>query len=115
MGKLLTLQDYVNVGRNKKRLVGDVVTESGVIFNLIKKGLEFDDEVLKLAHITKTVGPKTTKIVLVEHDKTREIKYEKDTDSLKTVLKSLQTINSNVEEEEYQNNENEYNEALENY
>lgn len=115
MGKLLTLSDVVNVGRNKKKKIEELVNEKGLIFELIKKGYEFDDEVLQLAHIRKTVGPKTARLVFVEHEKEKNVKYEKETESLKTVLRSLHMLNNNTEEEDYQNNENEYNETLEEY
>ena len=51
----LGMDDVINVGKNNKITVSELVPVKGEIFNLIKKGFEFDDEVLEKAHIKKIV------------------------------------------------------------
>ena len=47
------MSDTINVGKNKKVTVESLVPIKGEIFKLIKKGLQFDDEVLKKLFHTK--------------------------------------------------------------
>lgn len=98
MNKILTLNDIINVGKNKKILVSDIVENKGEILKLIKKGLQFDDEVLEKAHIKKLKRDEKVITIIVPHDKEQKKEYVKDTDSLKTILKSLNTLdNQNCE------------------
>ena len=93
MDKKLTLNDTINVGKNKNVLISDLVHIKGEIFKYIKKGFDFDDEVLEKTGIKKTVRDFKTETVLVEHIKPKHIKvYPKETESLKNVLKSLHTL-----------------------
>lgn len=91
----LTLNDTINVGRNKKVLVSDLVGIKGEIFKYIKKGFYFDDEVLEKAGIKRTVREVKVYNVFVEHDKKQKVKvYPKETESLKNILKSLHTLDN---------------------
>lgn len=93
MEKELTLNDSINIGKGKKKvLVSDIVNIKGEVFKYIKQGYLFDDEVLKLAHITKRVGPVTIKNEFVERKVNKIKEYPKETESLKNILKSLNTI-----------------------
>ena len=96
--KILTMSDTVNVGKNKKVLVSDLVPVKGEIFKLIKKGLQFDDEVLKEAHIIKTIRDVTVKSVIVPHSREKKT-YEKESQSLKNILKSINTLETYEGEE----------------
>jgi hypothetical protein len=91
MEKLLTMNDTVNVGKNKKVLVSSLVPIKGEIFKLIKKGLQFDDEVLKEAHIIKTIKDVKIQTTIVPHSKEKKT-YTKETESLKNILKSINTL-----------------------
>ena len=96
MDKKLTLNDTINVGKNKKVLISDLVDIKGEIFKYIKKGFWFDDEVLEKAGIKKTV--RDEKIETVFADKKTKLNnkiYPKETESLKNVLKSINTLDNN--------------------
>lgn len=97
MEKLLTMNDTVNIGKNKKVLVSDLVPIKGEIFRLIKKGLQFDDEVLKEAHIKKTIRDVKVESVFVTHSCEKKT-YTKETESLKNILKSINTIENQTSE-----------------
>ena len=93
MEKLLTMNDTINIGKNKKVTVSDLVPIKGKIFNLIKNGVQFDDEVLKESHITKTIRDVKVENVFVSHSPEKK-KYTKETESLKNILKSINTLES---------------------
>lgn len=65
--------------------------DKGSIFQMIKKGYRFDDEVLKLSNITKTVRDRHTELVVVDHEKDTK-KYKKDTATLKEIIKEINTL-----------------------
>ena len=95
MDKKLTLNDTINVGKNKKVLISDLVDIKGEIFKYIKKGFWFDDEVLEKAGIKRTV--RDEKIETVFGDKKTKLNnkiYPKETESLKNVLKSINTLDN---------------------
>ena len=99
MEEILTMSDTVNIGKNKKVLVSDLVGVKGEIFKLIKKGLQFDDEVLKEAHITKTIRDVKVCNVITTHEKDKKRTYGKETESVKNIIKSLNTLdNQNIED-----------------
>lgn len=106
MNKKLTLNDTINVGRNKKVLISDLVGIKGEIFKYVKKGIWFDDEVLEKAGIKRTIRDEKIETVFVDQKvKPKNIKiYPKETESLKNVLKSINTLdnigNNNIFEEE---------------
>ena len=111
MERILTMSDVINVSKNKKVLVSDLVHIKGEIFSLIKKGWQFDDEVLKEAHIRKIVREPKVRFVIVDHEQEKnKDKYLKETESLKNILKSLNTLDNQTEEsfnnlEEYKEEE----------
>lgn len=96
MNKKLTLNDTINVGRNKKVLVSDLVGIKGEIFKYIKKGIWFDDEVLEKAGIKRTIRDEKIETVFVDQKaKPKNVKiYPKETESLKNVLKSINTLDN---------------------
>lgn len=111
MERILTMSDVINVSKNKKVLVSDLVHIKGEIFSLIKKGWQFDDEVLKEAHIRKIVREPKVRFVIADHEQEKnKDKYLKETESLKNILKSLNTLDNQTEEsfnnlEEYKEEE----------
>ena len=70
--------------------VSDLI-DKGLIFQMIKKGYRFDDEVLKLANITKTVHHHRVELVVLDHEKDTK-KYKKDTATLKEIIKEIDTL-----------------------
>lgn len=70
--------------------VSDLI-DKGSIFQMIKRGYRFDDEVLKLANITKTVHDHRVELVVVDHEKDTK-KYKKDTATLKEIIKEIDTL-----------------------
>lgn len=94
MDKKLTLNDTINVGKNKKVLVSDLVGIKGEIFKYIKKGIWFDDEVLEKAGIKRIIREEKVETVFSDKKtKSENIKiYPKETESLKNVLKSINTL-----------------------
>lgn len=96
MNKKLTLNDTINVGRNKKVLISDLVGIKGEIFKYVKKGIWFDDEVLEKAGIKRTIREeKIDTVFFDEKTKPKNIKiYPKETESLKNVLKSINTLDN---------------------
>lgn len=96
MNKKLTLNDTINVGRNKKVLISELVGIKGEIFKYVKKGIWFDDEVLEKAGIKRTIREeKIDTVFFDEKTKSKNIKiYPKETESLKNVLKSINTLDN---------------------
>ena len=96
MNKKLTLNDTINVGKNKKVLISDLVGIKGEIFKYVKKGIWFDDEVLEKAGIKRIIREEKVETVFVDQKvKPKNIKiYPKETESLKNVLKSINTLDN---------------------
>lgn len=91
MKKLLTLKDSINIGKHKKKPISEIVEEKE-IFKYIKDGYQFADDVLETAHIRKSVRNEEIKTVFTEHKKRKHREYQKDTESVKNILKSINTI-----------------------
>lgn len=99
MDKIYTMDDVISVGKNDKVMVSDLVEKKGEIFKLIKNGFLFDDEVLEKAHIKKIIRDVQFKNVVVMHEQEKNRnKYVKETESLKNILKSLNTLDNPTEE-----------------
>ena len=102
-------------GRYKGKTVQDVIDKKkSAIFQLIKKGVMFDDEVLKICNITKTIRDVRVYNVIVEHEKSTK-KYEKDTASIKEIMKEINTLEYNdviIDDSEGPETENEENTNL---
>lgn len=90
--KLLTLEDTINVGRNKRIPVSQLTKLE--LFDFIKKGIDFDDATLEKFAIKRTI--KNNKVVqVITLNKKQDTKvYDKETESLKKILKSLHTIDN---------------------
>lgn len=95
MNKKLTLNDTINVGKNKKVLISDLVNIKGEIFKYVKKGFWFDDEVLEKAGIKRTIREVKSECVFIEKEKQLNVKtYPKETESLRNILKSINTLDN---------------------
>lgn len=101
--KLLTLEDTINVGRNKRIPVSQLTKLELIEF--IKKGINFDDATLEKFAIKRTI--KNNKVVqVITLNKKQDTKvYDKETESLKKILKSLHTIDNQHEEKMTENEE----------
>lgn len=108
MNNKLSLTDKINVGKKQRILVSDIVSKKGELFKYIKRGYEFDDEVLEKAGVKKTIRNKRVINVVIDRDINESNKtYPKETESLRSVLKSLCTIdnqsyNKNIDENSYE-------------
>ena len=90
---VLTLDSTIETtGRYNGKTVREILEKNrGDIMKLIKKGFRFDEEVLAAAHIKKTERERRSYNVIVDHDKNNKT-YEKDTASMKEILKQINTI-----------------------
>lgn len=70
--------------------VSDLI-EKKSIFQMIKKGYRFDEEVLKMSNITHTIRDHKIDLVIVDHEKDTK-KYKKDTATLKEIIKEIDTL-----------------------
>lgn len=78
--------------------VSELAEKKGVIFQMIKKGYRFDDEVLKMCHISHVIRDRKIEMVVVDHKKDTK-KYEKDTASYKDIVKEIDTLEYDEYEE----------------
>jgi len=94
-------------GKYKGMTVQEVIDKKkSAVFQLIKKGLIFDDEVLKVCNITKTIRDRKAINVIVDHDKPAVKKLAKDTASLKDILKEINTLEYYEDEKNKETDEN---------
>lgn len=98
MSMKLGMKDTVSVGKMKGIPVSEIVPIKGKIFELIKEGVEFDDEVLANAHIKKIIRDVRFDNVIAEHKPDKQKVYSKETESVKNILKSINTLDKQTEE-----------------
>ena len=112
MKKKISLKDKINDSNYKNKTIEEIINiNRKYIFELIKKGYDFDDEVLMKCNIKKTIKNQTVKLEIAEHQKDDKV-YEKETESLKNIIKSLLIIdNQNIT---YEDVEIEYDNKTEN-
>ena len=85
----LTMGDTIKNGAFANKTV------EGAIFSMIKDGYEFDDEVLKAAHIKKIIrDEKIDFVVNTNKDNNRSNPLPKETTSLKQILAELNTLDN---------------------
>lgn len=100
---ILNIHSEVTIGKHKGRSVNDILNiDKKEIFSLIKQGLSFDDEVLAIAGIKKSVRGVKVLQVFAEHEKDNK-KYEKETASLSKILKEIRTLDNIPEIDENEN------------
>lgn len=104
----LGINDVINVDKKTKIKVSEIVNDKKKIFECIKNGISFDDEVLKIAGIKKTIRDVEIINVITEHNAVKK-ELPKETESLKNILKSIHTISNEnqYKEPEQQLTENE--------
>ena len=108
MAEILDLKSYVSEGKYKATIIEDsLIHDRKEIMNLIKKGYSFSSEVMETAGFIKHISNVTTSILIVEHKKDNRI-YEKDTADIKSIIRSISTLD-NDEIETVDDIENTYN------
>lgn len=90
----LHLNSVIENGKYKDKTVSSLVKNKRAMFNLIKEGYQFDDEVLKEAKIKKITHAPTFSNNVGEHKMDKK-KYNKDKESVSSVLKKM----NNTDEE----------------
>ena len=106
MGIKYGIDDTIKISKNKEILVSEIVGKKGEVFNLIKRGFEFDDDVLKEAHITKIIRNERVINTVGSHKGETKV-YTKDTESLRNVLKTINTLDNQTEKSYDTENEHE--------
>lgn len=90
--EILHLDSCINNSTFRNKTVKEILVKNKRnIFNLIKEGYYFDDEVLQLAGISKRIKDISTTNQFVEHIKDIKV-YEVDKTPLHKILKELATI-----------------------
>ena len=106
------MNDTIKNGKYIDKTVEEVTKIRGAIFSMIKDGYEFDDEVLKTAHISKTIRDERVDFVVNPHN---DDNYSKplpvETASMKQILAEINTLDNITTINE---NSNDYAENIEN-
>lgn len=98
---------YSLTDKIKTKTVQQIIDEDKKnIFKLLKEGYIFEEEVLKYAHIVKTIKDEKISNVIVEHEKNDKV-YEKDKDSVNKILKDILTLDNIKEYKEEETTEEE--------
>lgn len=90
--KKLGINDIFEEGKYKGKKVSSVVSNKKAIFDLLKTGCAFEDEVLEMAGIKKNVHDVKASTEVVEHEKDTKV-YPKETESLAKILKEIEVLN----------------------
>lgn len=94
--KELNIDSEVPYGKYKSTKVSDyLIKDKKEIFNLLKLGYSFSEEILEKVGITKKTNAVQFSCDIAEHE-FGNATYEKDSMSLKNILKSLHTIDSSA-------------------
>lgn len=108
---ILNINSVIQNGKHKGKTIKDILdSNKKIIFELIKNGLLFDDEVLSIAGIKKNIRDVKVTHEFTEHEKDTK-KYKKDTESLSKILKEIRVLdnlsenNGNNTDSSVQNNE----------
>ena len=108
----LTMNDTIKNGKYIDKTVEEVTKIRGAIFSMIKDGYEFDDEVLKTAHISRTIRDERIDFVVSPHKDDNSSKpLPVETASMKQILAEINTLDNITTINE---NSNDYAENIEN-
>ena len=108
----LSLESVIENGPYKGNTVRDIIkTDKKQLFDLIKRGVLFEEEVYKEARIQHNVRDYEIKHEVVDKIKLKDTKiYPKETESVKKIMESLLTLNNtsyDYDDNYYNNDENE--------
>lgn len=94
MTKILELKSRVPEGKYKSSIIKDkLVHDRKEIIYLCKKGYSFSSDVMETAGFIKHVNKVTTVLSVVEHEKDKRT-YEKDTTDIKSIIRSISTLDN---------------------
>ena len=90
---ILTMDSTLKGGKYNKKTVSEIVGIKGAIFSLIKDGYQFDDDVLKEAHILKVIH-NVKSYSRVGGDDCYKVAepLKKDTESVKHIISELNKL-----------------------
>ena len=108
----LTLDYVITKGKFKGKTIAEVIDiNRHEIFNMIKKGFYFDDEVLKAAHITRHIRDSKIIQTIIDRKVVKDTKvYPKETKKVSEIIDSMNYANDDYDdfddvEEEIDDNE----------
>lgn len=98
MDKILNLRSIVPEGKYHSTIVNDkLIKDRKEIIELTKKGYKFSSEVMEKAGFIKHIRNVTTKLSIVEHKKDNRV-FEKDTSDVKSIIRSISTLDNGNDE-----------------
>ena len=97
----LTLDFVITKGKFKGKTIAEVIDiDCHEIFNMIKKGFYFDDEVLKAAHITRHIRDSKIIQTIIDRKIVKDTKtYPKDTKKVSEIIDSMNYANDNYDDD----------------
>ena len=97
----LTLDYVITKGKFKGKTIAEVINiDRHEIFNMIKKGLYFDDEVLKAAHITRHIRDGKIIQTIIDRKVVKDTKvYPKDTKKVSEIIDSMNYANDSYDDD----------------
>lgn len=85
------LNTVIEDGKYKGKKISELVSNKKIIFEMLKDGYIFDEEVLIKAGIKKTVRDVKTTNEVVQHEKDTKV-YPKETASISKIIRDLETV-----------------------
>lgn len=83
---------------NEKRVSDIIENKREWVFQMLKKGYRFDDEVLKKAHIKHETRDHKIELIISDHAKDNKT-YKKDTATFKEIIKEIDVLEYDDETE----------------
>ena len=96
----LTLDYVITKGKFKCKTIAEVIDiDRHEIFNMIKKGFYFDDEVLKAAHIIRHIRDSKIIQTIIDRKVVKDTKvYPKDTKKVSEIIDSMNYANDDYDD-----------------
>lgn len=82
------------------KTVAELTEKSGVILKMLKKGYQFDDEVLAKSRIKKIIRDEKIDLIISDHAKDTKT-YKKETASVKDIIKEIDVLEYDGYEEKF--------------
>ena len=97
----LTLDYVITKGKFKGKTIAEVIDiDRHEIFNMIKKGFYFDDEVFKAAHITRHIRDSKIIQTIIDRTVVKDTKvYPKDTKKVSEIIDSMNYTNDDYDDD----------------
>ena len=92
----LNLESIIETGRHKGKTVSQIIeTDKKIIFDLLKNGYNFEEEVFEKARIKHFIRDEKIIQEIVDRSDIKDTKiYPKDTDNLRKIMESILTLNN---------------------